>query len=143
MARLSDRHPFESGADMKQRKRPSPRAAKKTPKDSDGEKDVLAAVAKMPEPDRATAERLHAIVKANAPFLAPRLWYGMPAYSKDGKVVCFFQSMQRFKVRYATLGFMHSANLDEGDMWPVAFALTKMTEAEEARIVELIKRAVT
>ena len=97
----------------------------------------------MPGPDRAIAERLHAIVKANAPVLAPKLWYGMPAYAKDGKVVCFFQSAQRFKTRYATLGFQHDANLDEGVMWPVAFAVKQLTSAEEAQIAALVKKAVS
>src|SRR6266849_5936020 len=97
---------------------------------ADGESDVLAKIAEMPEPDRALGERLHPIIKASAPALAPRLWYGMPAYAKDGKVVCFFQSAQKFKTRYATLGFMHQANLDEGAMWPTAFALKEVTAAE-------------
>ena len=110
---------------------------------ADGERDVLAKIAEMPEPDRAMAERLHAIVKASAPGLSPRTWYGMPAYAKDGKVVCFFQSAQKFKTRYATFGFQHEANLDEGHMWPVAFALTELTAAEEARISALVKRAVS
>jgi uncharacterized protein YdhG (YjbR/CyaY superfamily) len=107
----------------------------------DGESAVLAMIAKMPEPDRVLGERLHAIVKASAPALTPRLWYGMPAYAKDGKVVCFFQSAQKFKTRYATLGFMHAANLDEGAMWPTAFALVKLTDVEGARIVALVKKA--
>ncbi len=97
----------------------------------------------MPEPDRALGERLHAIIKASAPALSPRLWYGMPAYAKDGKVVCFFQSAQKFKTRYATFGFMHEANLDEGAMWPTAFALKELTAAEEARIGALVKKAVS
>ena len=101
---------------------------------ADGESEVLAKIAAMPGPDRALGERLHAIIKASAPALSPRLWYGMPAYAKDGKVVCFFQSAQKFKTRYATLGFMHEANLDEGGMWPTAFALKELTAAEEARI---------
>jgi uncharacterized protein YdhG (YjbR/CyaY superfamily) len=110
---------------------------------ADGESDVLAKIADMPEPDRAIGERLHAIIKASAPALSPRLWYGMPAYAKDGKVVCFFQSAQKFKTRYATLGFMHEANLDEGAMWPTAFALVELTAAEEARIGALVKKAVS
>ena len=110
---------------------------------ADGESAVLAQIAAMPEPDRALGERLHAIVKASAPALAPRLWYGMPAYAKDGKVVCFFQSAQKFKTRYATLGFLHEANLDEGAMWPTAFALKELTAAEEARIGALVKKAVS
>jgi uncharacterized protein YdhG (YjbR/CyaY superfamily) len=104
---------------------------------------VLAKIAAMPEPDRAMGERLHAIIKASAPALAPRLWYGMPAYAKDGKIVCFFQSAQKFKTRYATLGFLHEANLDEGAMWPAAFALKELTAAEEARIGALVKKAVS
>jgi len=110
---------------------------------ADAESDVLAKIAEMPESDRRMAERIHAIIKASAPFLAPRLWYGMPAYAKDGKVLCFFQSAEKFKSRYATFGFDDSANLDEGAMWPTAFALTELTAAEEARIVELVKKAVS
>lgn len=108
----------------------------------DGEGDVLAQIAKMPEADRAMAERLHAIVKESAPDLSPRTWYGMPAYAKGGNVVCFFQSGQKFKSRYATIGFSDKASLDEGDMWPTAFALRKLTGAEAARIVALLKKAV-
>ena len=103
---------------------------------------MLATIAAMPEADRVLGERLHAIVKASAPALAPRLWYGMPAYARDGKVVCFFQSAAKFKTRYATLGFMHEANLDDGAMWPTAFALKELTAAEEARIAALVKKAV-
>jgi hypothetical protein len=110
---------------------------------ADGESDVLAKIAEMAQPDRAMAERLHAIIKASAPDLSPRTWYGMPAYAKDGKVVCFFQSGQKFKTRYATLGFMHQANLDEGAMWPTAFALKELTAAEEARIGALVKKAMS
>ena len=110
---------------------------------SDGESAVLATIAAMPEPDRVIAGRLHAIIKASAPVLSPRLWYGMPAYAKDGKVVCFFQGREKFKTRYATFGFMHEANLDEGNMWPVAFALKKVTAAEEETIAALVKRAVS
>src|SRR5207244_2778348 len=117
--------------------RPSPRADK-----ADGESAVLATIAAMPELDRALGERLHAIIKASAPGLSPRLWYGMPAYAKDGKVVCFFQGAQKFKTRYATLGFSDKATLDEGHMWPTAFALKELTPADEARIDELLKRAV-
>ena len=116
--------------------RPSPRADK-----ADGESAVLATIAAMPELDRALGERLHAIIKASAPALSPRLWYGMPAYAKDGKVVCFFQSAQKFKTRYPTLGFSDKANLDDGTMWPVAYALTKLTKADEARIAALVKKA--
>jgi uncharacterized protein YdhG (YjbR/CyaY superfamily) len=108
-----------------------------------GEQDVLAKIAEMSEPDRGLAERLHAIVKASAPDLAPRTWYGMPAYARDGKVVCFFQSAEKFKTRYATVGFSDAANLDEGAMWPTSFALEKLTAAEEARIEALVTRAVS
>ena len=118
--------------------RPGPRADK-----ADGESAVLAQIAAMPEPDRAIGERLHAIIKASAPALAPKLWYGMPAYAKDGKVVCFFQSAHKFKTRYATFGFMHEANLDEGALWPTAFALKELTAADEARIGALVKKAVS
>jgi len=110
---------------------------------ADGEGDVLAKIATMREPDRAMGKRLHAIIKASAPGLAPRLWYGMPAYAKDGKVVCFFQSAQKFKTRYSTLGFSDKASLDEGHMWPTGFALKELTAAEEARIAALVKRAVS
>jgi uncharacterized protein YdhG (YjbR/CyaY superfamily) len=110
---------------------------------ADGESAVLAKITEMPEPDRALGERLHAIIKASAPALSPRLWYGMPAYARDGKVVCFFQGAAKFKTRYATLGFMHEANLDEGVMWPTAFALVELTAAEEARIGALVKKAVS
>lgn len=109
---------------------------------ADGETEVLAKIATFPQPDRAMAERLHAIIKANAPALTPKTWYGMPAYAKDGNVVCFFQNAQKFKTRYSTLGFSDKANLDDGHMWPTSFALTKLTEAEEARISALIKKAV-
>ncbi len=108
-----------------------------------GEGEVLAKIAEMPPPDRVLAERLHAIIKASAPALVPRTWYGMPAYARDGKVVCFFQSAQKFKTRYATLGFMHEANLDDGAMWPVAFALKEWTSAVEKRISALVKKAVS
>jgi uncharacterized protein YdhG (YjbR/CyaY superfamily) len=110
---------------------------------ADGESALLAKVAEMPEPDRAMAERLHAIVKASAPALSPKTWYGMPAYAKDGKVLCFFQSADKFKSRYATLGFTDEANLDEGAMWPTYFALKKLTAAEEAKIGALVKKAVS
>src|SRR5712692_2000028 len=108
---------------------------------ADGESDVLAKIAEMSEPDRAMAERLHAIMKASAPALSPRTWYGMPAYAKDGNVVCFFQSAQKFKTRYATFGFSDKASLDEGAMWPTSFALKELTTAEEARIVALVQKA--
>jgi uncharacterized protein YdhG (YjbR/CyaY superfamily) len=109
----------------------------------DGESEVLAKIAEMQGPDRVMAERLHEIVTASAPDLSPRTWYGMPAYAKDGKVVCFFQSAEKFKTRYATFGFSDKANLDEGTMWPNAFALTKLTPADEKRIATLVKRAVS
>jgi uncharacterized protein YdhG (YjbR/CyaY superfamily) len=110
---------------------------------ADGESDLLAKVAEMPKSDRAMAERLHAIVTASAPELSPRTWYGMPAYAKDGKVVCFFQSSQKFKTRYATFGFSDKANLDKGAMWPTAFALKELTTAEEKKIAALVKKAVS
>ena len=108
-----------------------------------GESDVLAKIAEMTESDRALAERLHEIIKASAPALSPRLWYGMPAYAKDGKVVCFFQSAQKFNARYATFSFSDRANLDEGAMWPTSFALKELTATEEAKISALVKRAVS
>jgi uncharacterized protein YdhG (YjbR/CyaY superfamily) len=126
----------EHAQELKAAARRGGRAAK-----ADGESDVLAKIAEMPEPDRAVAERVHAIVKASAPALSPKTWYGMPAYAKDGKVVCFFQGAHKFKSRYATFGFNDSANLDEGTMWPVAFALTELTAADEARIGALVKKA--
>jgi uncharacterized protein YdhG (YjbR/CyaY superfamily) len=128
----------ERGA-MKERVKELKTAADK----ADGESALLAKIAEMPKPDRAMAERLHAVIKASAPALSPRLWYGMPAYAKDDKVVCFFQSGQKFKTRYATFGFSDKANLDEGSMWPSAFALTKLTAADEARISALVKKAVS
>jgi uncharacterized protein YdhG (YjbR/CyaY superfamily) len=128
----------ERAEELKAAARRGPRAGK-----ADGESDVLAKIAAMPSPDRAMAERLHAIIKASAPALSPRTWYGMPAYAKNGKVVCFFQSAQKFKTRYATFGFSDTANLDEGAMWPTAFALKKLTAAEEARIGALVKKAVS
>jgi uncharacterized protein YdhG (YjbR/CyaY superfamily) len=110
---------------------------------ADAESAVLAKIAEMPKPDRVMAERLHAIIKASAPSLSPRTWYGMPAYAKDGKVLCFFQSAQNFKTRYATFGFSDEANLDKGAMWPVAFALKELTAADEAKIAALVKKAVS
>jgi hypothetical protein len=130
----------ERAQELKADARRGPRGKKDK---ADGEGDVLAKIAAMQEPDRAMAERLHAIIKATAPALSPKTWYGMPAYAKDGKVVCFFQSAQKFKTRYATLGFSDVANLDEGALWPVAFALKELTATEEARIVALVKRAVS
>jgi uncharacterized protein YdhG (YjbR/CyaY superfamily) len=123
--------------ELKAEARRGPRAGK-----ADGEREVLARIAEMPEADRVLAERVHAVITASAPALAPKTWYGMPAYAKDGKVVCFFQSAHKFKSRYATFGFNDSANLDEGAMWPVAFALTELTAADEARIAALVKKAV-
>jgi hypothetical protein len=110
--------------------------------EGDGEREVLAKLAEMPASDRVMGERLHAIIKASAPDLTPRTWYGMPAYAKDGKVVCFFQPAQKFKTRYATFGFNDPANLDDGTMWPTAYALTKLTAADEKRIGALVKKAV-
>lgn len=109
----------------------------------DGESAVLDKIAEMPESDRTMAERIHAIIKANAPSLSPKLWYGMPSYAKDGKVVCFFQAANKFGTRYATFGFNDIANLDEGTLWPTAFALTRLTEADEAKIAKLVKKAVS
>jgi uncharacterized protein YdhG (YjbR/CyaY superfamily) len=111
-------------------------------KKGDGEQDLLAKIAEMPDKDRAMATKLHKLVKATAPELSPKTWYGMPAYAKEGKVVCFFQSAHKFKARYATLGFSDSAKLDDGDVWPTSFALKKLTAAEEAKIAALVKRAV-
>ena len=130
-------------AAMKERARELKAEARRGPraKEADGERDVLAKIAEMPNPDRAMAERLHAIVKASAPALVPRTWYGMPAYARDGNVVCFFQSAHKFKARYATFGFSDKANLDEGTVWPIAFALKELTAADEARIRALVKKA--
>ena len=110
---------------------------------ADGESDVLAKIAEMPEPDRSMARRLHAAIEASAPALSPKTWYGMPAYARDGDVICFFQSAQKFKSRYATFGFSDKAHLDEGAMWPTSFALKELTPAEEARIAALVKKAVS
>jgi uncharacterized protein YdhG (YjbR/CyaY superfamily) len=118
------------------------KAARRGPSATDGERDVLAKIAEMREPDRSMATRIHAIVRASAPDLASRTWYGMPAYAKDDKVICFFQSAQKFRSRYATFGFSDKANLDDGAMWPTAFALTELTAAVEARIGALVKKAV-
>jgi uncharacterized protein YdhG (YjbR/CyaY superfamily) len=128
----------ERAQELKTAARRGSRAAK-----ADEESAVLAKIAEMPEPDRVMAERLHTLITASAPALSPKLWYGMPGYARDGKVVCFFQSAQKFKSRYATLGFNEEANLDESAMWPTAFALTKLTAAEEARISALVKKAVS
>ncbi len=130
----------EERAAMKERSQELKRA--KTGK-ADGESDVLTKIAEMPEHDRAMAERVHETVKASAPELSPRTWYGMPAYAQDGKVVCFFRSARKFKTRYATFGFSDKANLDEGDMWPTDFALKELTAKEEARISALLKKAVS
>ena len=129
----------EERAAIKERVRETKAVADK----ADGEGAVLASIAAMPKPDRAMAERLHAVIKASAPALSPRTWYGMPAYAKDGKVVCFFQPAQKFKTRYATFGFNDAAQLDEGTIWPVAFALKQLTAAEEPRIGALVKKAVS
>ena len=126
----------ERAREVKSSTRRSPRAS-----EADGERDLLEKISEMREPDRAMAERIHAIVTANAPDLAPRTWYGMPAYAKDGNVVCFFQPAQKFKARYSTLGFNDKAHLDDGTMWPVAYALTELTAADEARIAALVKKA--
>lgn len=128
-------------AAMKERAQELKAEARANKKAADGEQAVLAKIAEMPEPDRTMAERLHALVKASAPGLTPKTWYGMPAYAKDGKVVCFFQAADKFKSRYATFGFSDTANLDEGAMWATAFALRGLTADEEARISELVKRA--
>ena len=135
----------EERAAMRERAHEQKAAARRGPRagKADGESDVRAKIAEMPEPDRAMAERLHAIITASAPALAPRTWYGMPAYAKDGHVVCFFQSAHKFKTRYATLGFSDKAHLDEGAMWPTAFALTELTAADEARIGALVQKAVS
>jgi uncharacterized protein YdhG (YjbR/CyaY superfamily) len=133
----------EERAAMKARAQELKAEARANKNKADGETDVLATIAAMPEPERAMAKRLHEIIKASAPALSPRTWYGMPAYAMDGKVVCFFQSAQKFKTRYASFGFSDAANLDEGALWPTAFALKELTAAEEARIVALVKKAVS
>ncbi len=138
--KASNRFTAEERAAMKERAREvkASRAGK-----ADGESDVLAKIAEMQKSDRVMAERIHAIVKATAPALSPRTWYGMPAYAKDGKVVCFFKSAEKFKTRYATFGFSDKANLDKGAMWPTDFALKELTAAEESRIAALVKQAVS
>jgi len=136
----------EERAAMRERAQELKAAARRGPRTgkADGERDVLAKIAEMPEPDRAMAERLHSLIRASAPALSPRTWYGMPAYAnKDGKVVCFFQSAQKFKSRYATFGFSDKANLDKGAMWPTSFALKGLTAAEEKKIGALVKKAVS
>ena len=130
-------------AAMKERAKELKAEARANKNRAEGESDVLAKIAEMPELDRAMAKRLHALIKASAPALSPKTWYGMPAYAKDGKVVCFFQSAQKFKSRYATFGFSDEANIDEGPMWPTSFALKELTAAEEARIRALVKSAVS
>jgi len=133
----------EERAAMRERARELKAAARRGPRagKADGESDVLAKIAELPGPDRAMAERLHAIIMASAPALAPRTWYGQPAYAKDGDVVCFFQPAQKFNTRYATLGFSDKANLDDGAMWPTSYALKELTAADEARIGVLVKKA--
>jgi uncharacterized protein YdhG (YjbR/CyaY superfamily) len=135
----------EERAAMKERAKEQKTAARRGPRagKADGESDVLAKIAEMAEPDRVMAERLHAIIKATAPDLTPRTWYGMPAYAKDGNIVCFFQDAAKFKARYATLGFSDKAHLDDGAMWPNSYALTELTAANEARIGALVKKAVS
>jgi uncharacterized protein YdhG (YjbR/CyaY superfamily) len=135
----------EERAAMKERVQELKAEARRGPraKKADGEEDVLAKIAEMPKSDRAMAERLHAIVKASAPTLSPKTWYGMPAYAKDGNVVCFFQSAHKFKARYATFGFSDKTNLDDGTMWPTTFALKELTAADAAKIGDLVKKAVS
>jgi len=133
----------EERAAMKERAREMKAEARAGKDRTAGESAVLEKIAEMPKPDRAIAERLHALVKASAPILSPKTWYGMPAYAKDGKVVCFFQSAHKFNSRYATLGFSDEANLDEGAMWPTSFALKELTPADEATIGALVKKAVS
>jgi uncharacterized protein YdhG (YjbR/CyaY superfamily) len=132
----------EERAAMKERARELKAEARRGKKRSEGESDVLAKIAEMPPSDRAMAERVHAIVKEAAPALSPKTWYGMPAYAKDGKVVCYFQDAAKFKSRYATFGFNDDANLDDGNMWPTSFALTKLTAAEEKKLRALVEKAV-
>jgi uncharacterized protein YdhG (YjbR/CyaY superfamily) len=144
--KASTRFTAEERAAMRERatelKAEAGRGGRGKKNEADGESDVIAKIAEMSEPDRAMAERLHALVKASAPTLSPRTWYGMPAYARDGKVVCFFQSADKFKSRYATLGFSDKANLDEGAMWPTSFALKELTADVEAKIDALVKKAV-
>lgn len=131
----------EERAAMKERAKELKAEARANKNKAEGENEVLTKIAEMPEPERAMASRLHEIITTNAPILSPRLWYGMPAYSKDGKVLCFFQSAQKFGTRYATLGFNDVANLDEGALWPTSFALKALTATEEAKIAALVKKA--
>jgi len=137
-AKASDGFTADERAAMKERAREAKAASSK----AEGLNDLLAKIAEMPEPDRALAERVHAIVMAAAPELEPKTWYGMPAYSKDGRSICFFQAASKFKVRYATFGFQPDAKVDDGSMWPIAYALTELTTADEARIADLVKKAV-
>jgi uncharacterized protein YdhG (YjbR/CyaY superfamily) len=133
----------EERAAMKERAKELKAEARANRDRAEGERDLLEKIAEMPEPDRSMAERIHAIITANAPELSPKTWYGMPAYARDGKVVCFFQPADKFNARYATFGFNDTANLDEGAMWPTSFALKELTAAEEARIAALVKKAVS
>ncbi|HEX6231321.1 MAG TPA: DUF1801 domain-containing protein [Actinomycetota bacterium] len=133
----------EERAAMKERAKELKAEARASKDKAAGERDVLAKIAEMPEPDRSMAQRLHELIKASAPVLSPKTWYGMPAYAKDGKVVCFFTPASKFKERYASFGFNASANLDEGNMWPTSFALKELTAAEERKIGALVKKAVT
>ena len=135
----------EERAAMKERAKEMKTTARRSPRDraAEAERDVLEKISEMEKPDREMAEKIHAIIKASAPDLTPRTWYGMPAYAKDGSIVCHFQAAQKFKTRYPTLGFSDKANLDDGSMWPVAYALKKLTKADEARITALIKQAVS
>ena len=133
----------EERAAMKERAQELKAEARANKNKADGESDVLAKIAEMTEPDRSMAKRLHAIIKASAPALSPKTWYGMPAYAKDGKVVCFFQAAEKFDSRYATFGFSDEANIDQGAMWPTSFALKELTAADEARIGALVKKAVS
>ena len=144
-AKKSEGFTAEERAAMKERAQELKAETRRTPRadKADGESDVLAKIAEMPQPDRAMGKRLHEIIKASAPVLSPKTWYGMPAYAKDGKVLCFFQSAQKFNSRYATFSFSDEANLDEGAMWPTSFALKELTATEEARIGALVKRAVS
>ncbi|MCB9421409.1 MAG: DUF1801 domain-containing protein [Ardenticatenaceae bacterium] len=133
----------EERAAMKERAKELKAETRAKKSKADGENDLLAKIAEMSEPERVMATRLHEIIKASAPILSPKTWYGMPAYAKDDKVVCFFQSAEKFKSRYSTLGFSDAANLDDGDMWPTAFALKALTAVEEAKIIKLVKQAVS
>lgn len=141
-AKPSDGFTAEERAAMKERASELKAAARRDQSKADGEREVLAKIAEMPEPDRSMAERLHTIITGTTPALSPKTWYGMPAYARDGDVVCFLQSGQKFKTRYMTLGFSDKAHLDEGEMWPTSFALQQLTPAEEARIAALVKRAI-